>query len=314
MNVSSDIWGPVNVPSPHGLRYCLLVIDHHTNYMRVRFHKAKDDNCNELESIVFEVRHLHARYHSAEGAFAPVLTFDSYSVFEAIATRQMCGRLGVGFQFSVPYAHHMLGKAEHPWRTIRDNAYAMMHIMLVLNAMWSCAVNTIVFLRNRTFSRVVGLSGGVPLTLLTQVEPDASKFRVFGWAVFAEVPDKLRRKFGEKAVRGVMVGYPPDARGYHVYNPVTRRISASVHVMFQETVPGFLPSPDIDSLIFDETEIVSGDAMFPSSHTISPYLVDNDDGPPLHEDTRQSRIRSHPVRFGEYVAHLSVFPPVYVTA
>jgi hypothetical protein len=33
MNLSSDIWGPVNVPSPHGVRYCLHVIDHHTNFM-----------------------------------------------------------------------------------------------------------------------------------------------------------------------------------------------------------------------------------------------------------------------------------------
>jgi hypothetical protein len=31
MNLSSYIRGPVNVPSPHGLRYCLLVIDNHTN-------------------------------------------------------------------------------------------------------------------------------------------------------------------------------------------------------------------------------------------------------------------------------------------
>jgi hypothetical protein len=40
LNLSSDLWGPVNVPSPHGLRYCLLVIDHHTRYMCVRFLKT----------------------------------------------------------------------------------------------------------------------------------------------------------------------------------------------------------------------------------------------------------------------------------
>jgi hypothetical protein len=34
-----DLWGHVNVPSPHGLRYCLLVIDHRTHYMWVRFLK-----------------------------------------------------------------------------------------------------------------------------------------------------------------------------------------------------------------------------------------------------------------------------------
>jgi hypothetical protein len=61
MNMSSDIWGPVNVPSPHGLRYCALVIDHHTNYMWVRFLKSKDDTCPQLESILLKIRHTFTR-------------------------------------------------------------------------------------------------------------------------------------------------------------------------------------------------------------------------------------------------------------
>jgi hypothetical protein len=76
------------------------------------------------------------------------------------------------------------------------------------------------------------LTSGIPHTLLTSSVPDASKFRVFGGAVFAKVPDKMRRKLGEKAFRGVMVGYPPDAPEYHVYNPETRRITTSVHMVF----------------------------------------------------------------------------------
>jgi hypothetical protein len=76
-----------------------------------------------------------------------------------------------------------------------------------------------VYLRNRTYNRSVGLTGGVPLTLLTSSAPDASKFRVFGCKVFAKVPDKLRRKLSEKAFRGVMVGYPRDAPGYRIYTP-----------------------------------------------------------------------------------------------
>jgi hypothetical protein len=65
----------------------------------------------------------------------------------------MCSRLGVGVQFFASYAHHMLGKAERPWRTIRDNDFAMLHSKAVPNSMWSCAVNTVVYLHNRTPSR-----------------------------------------------------------------------------------------------------------------------------------------------------------------
>jgi hypothetical protein len=135
----------------------------------------------------------------------------------------------------------MIGKAERPWRTLRDTAFALLHNMFDSNSMWSCAISTVVYLRNRMFSHAVGVSGSVPLTHLTFQEPDASKFRVFGCIVFAKVPDKLRRKLGEKAFRGIMIGYPPDAPGYRIYNSATRRITTSVHVVFHEDVPGFPP-------------------------------------------------------------------------
>jgi hypothetical protein len=40
----------------------------------------------------------------------------------------------------------MLGKAERPWRTIQDDAFAMLHSMAVPNSKWSCVVNTVAFL------------------------------------------------------------------------------------------------------------------------------------------------------------------------
>ena len=92
----------------------MLVIDHHTYYMWVRFLKSKDDTYFELETIMLEIRHLHARHHSQSSACAPVIKFDSDFVYETAMTRQMCARMGVGEEFSVPYAHHMLGKAERP--------------------------------------------------------------------------------------------------------------------------------------------------------------------------------------------------------
>jgi hypothetical protein len=164
--------------------------------MWVRFLTSKDDAWAERETIMLDIKHLHARHHSQSSAFAPVIKFDSDSMFEDVVTRQICARLGVGVYFSAPYTHHMLGKAEHPWRTIRDNAYGMLHSMAVPNSMWSCGVNTVVYLHNRTYNRSVGPTGGIPLTLLTALVPGASKFRVFGCDVFAKVPDKLRRKLG----------------------------------------------------------------------------------------------------------------------
>jgi hypothetical protein len=57
-----------------------------------------------------------------------------------------------------------------------------------------------------------------------------------------------------------MVGYPHDAPGYRVYNPATRRITTSVHVMFQETDLGCQPSRVTNSLISDDTAVDNGSA------------------------------------------------------
>jgi hypothetical protein len=67
---SCDLWGDVNVSSPYGLKYCLLVIDHHTNFTWVRFLKSKDETCAKQETILLDARHTHARFHSQQRAFA----------------------------------------------------------------------------------------------------------------------------------------------------------------------------------------------------------------------------------------------------
>jgi hypothetical protein len=258
--------------------------------------KSKEDTCTKLESIPLELRHLHARHHSHSGAFAPVIKFDSDYVFEAAPIRQMGARMCVGVQFSAPYAHHMLGKAEHPRQTIRDNAFAMLHNMAVPNFMCSCDVNTVVYMRNRTYSRSVGHSGGVPLTLFTSSAPNASKFRIFGCTVFAKVPDRLRRKLSEKAFRGVMVCYPPNALGYRIYNSETRRITTSVHVVLQENTVDFGAHPSVHSVITDASDDDDPPDML-TSHpidTLSPPSPEVPDPRTPLEADRPSRPRSHP--------------------
>jgi hypothetical protein len=124
----------------------------------------------------------------------------------------------------------------------------MLDAMSAPNNMWSCAINTIVYLRNRTYSRAIGPSGGVPLALLTG-NVDASTFMVFVCTIFAKVPDNLRRKLGMKAFRGVMVGYSQNSPGYRVYNPATTRITTYVHIKFHEKLPGFGTSHPVDASI-----------------------------------------------------------------
>jgi hypothetical protein len=46
---SSYQWGHAHIPSPYGQRHCMLVIDHHTNYMWFTFLKTNNDTCAQRE-------------------------------------------------------------------------------------------------------------------------------------------------------------------------------------------------------------------------------------------------------------------------
>jgi hypothetical protein len=68
-----------------------------------------------------------------------------------------------------------------------------------------------------------------------------------------------------------MVGYSHNSPGYRIYNLATRRITTSVHVKFEENVPGFGKSHPVASSInvCADADIVP---VSPVSHPLT-YLI-----------------------------------------
>jgi hypothetical protein len=77
---------------------------------------------------------------------------------------------------------------------------------------------------------------------------------------------------------------------YRVFNPVTRRITTYVHVMFQSIVLGFGVSLDIDYFISSLLDVVDGGDHMPLLHATAPDARVPGDGPPLTNVCRPSRL------------------------
>jgi hypothetical protein len=90
-------------------------------------------------------------------------------MFEAAYTQFIIAKLGVLTHFSAPYAHDMLGKAERPWRTIRECEFSKSFTIPVSTSMWSSGMRTTMYLCKCTFSRTFGTCGGVLLTFSLDV-------------------------------------------------------------------------------------------------------------------------------------------------
>jgi hypothetical protein len=80
-----------------------------------------------------------------------------------------------------------------------------------------------------------------------------------------------RRNLSEKAFRGVLLGYPHDASGYRVYNSETRRITTSVHVVFQEETPDLGARLPVNSAITDTTYADDPQDTSPKSYPLTPF-------------------------------------------
>ncbi|KAG9444753.1 hypothetical protein H6P81_016093 [Aristolochia fimbriata] len=57
---------------------------------------------------------------------------------------------------------------------------------------------------------------------------------IFGSIVYSQVPKELRKKFDDKSVKCIFIGYHNQMKGYKLYNPVTRKTLASRDVIFKE--------------------------------------------------------------------------------
>ena len=102
--------------------------------------------------------------------------------------------------------------------------------LMFLNLSGGEAVLTAVYTINRTPSSVThNLS---PYERLYGVCPDYSNLRVFGSACFVMLQPHERTKLEPRSRLCYFVGYGIQHKGYRCYDPISRRLRISRHVMF----------------------------------------------------------------------------------
>ena len=125
-----------------------------------------------------------------------------------------CKRNGIIHQMTVPYSPQHNGVAERMSRTVLETDRSMMHYKRVSKLRWAEAVNTAVYLINRTTNSNHKVE--TPFELCCKTEPQVSHLRVFGLPKYARI-DKLKRtRFDAKGFRCMLLGYERKIKGYKV--------------------------------------------------------------------------------------------------
>ena len=124
---------------------------------------------------------------------------------------------GIVWESTVPYAHEQNGTAEQANQTIQEKARTALIDAGLPNTLWAEALNTAVYLANRSPSGSMAIT---PYKALYGTLPDLSNLRIFGSTAY--VFDKFhakKGKIGARAWKGVMIGYGEGHNQYRIYNP-----------------------------------------------------------------------------------------------
>lgn len=224
--IHTDVCGPMSVESLGGTRYILTFKDDATSFRFVYFLKHKSDVYDRFK--VFE-KLIRNKF----GKAMKVLRSDNGKEFRNKLMDSYLESCGILRETTAPYTPEQNGKAERDNRTIIESARTMLRAKNLPKYLWAEAVSTAVYLLNRS-----GSSNGddkTPYERWIGKKPNLQHVRIFGSEAFVHVPKQFTKKFDDRSKKVLLVGYEGESSNYRVYDPVSKKITISHDVIFNES-------------------------------------------------------------------------------
>ena len=223
--VHSDVAGPMKTESLGGAKYFVTFIDDYSRCVTVHpiTHKSEVlDKFKEWEATVT---------NQAECKIKTLRT-DNGGEYMSAEFQSFLREKGIHHETTVPYSPQQNGIAERMNRTLQEAALSMILHAGVSKGFWAEAVCSAAYIRNRVITTATGVT---PYERWYGKKPDVSNLRVFGCTAYGHVPDSLRQKLDQKAVKMRFVGYSLTQKGYRLYDDNKRKIFICRDVIFNET-------------------------------------------------------------------------------
>lgn len=225
--IHADLCGPMEKTSIGGSKYFLIFQDDFSRMVFVYFLKSKNETfeCFQKFKTLVETQKSKA---------IKVLRTDNGGEFCSKEFESYLEKFGIVHQKTNPFTPEQNGMVERMNRTLIEKARCLLFDANLSKAFWAEAVNTAVYLRNR--SVVSGLVFKTPYELWTNTKPDVSHLRIFGSEVMVHIPQEKRRKWDKKSNKMLLLGFCENVKGYRVYDPSTRNVTTSRDVTVIEKI------------------------------------------------------------------------------
>lgn len=146
------------------------------------------------------------------GKSIKILRSDQGGEYKLREFMKLCKSHGIFQQYTVPHTPQQNGVSERKNITLVECARSMLQGKGLSNTFWAEAINTAIYLKNRSPTRYLGFK--TPFEALYGFKLAVNHLRVFGSKAFAHIPKADRKKLEPKIVRCIFVGYGTKFKAY----------------------------------------------------------------------------------------------------
>jgi hypothetical protein len=207
--VHSGVCGPMK-ESIGGATYFGTFIDDKSRKCFVYMIKSKSE-------VIDMFKYFKNYAENETGKRVKAIRTDNGSEYLNNTFRNFLKENGIRHQLNVEYNPKINGVAEKANRTIVEKARTMLQETSLKPSYWAEAVNTAVYLINRSPTKA--LKGMVPEEAWTGRTVSLRHLRVFESRAFAHIPKEKRKKWDPKSKETIMVGYCEYSKAYRLIDP-----------------------------------------------------------------------------------------------
>ena len=222
--IHSDVCGPMQEVWIGGARYFCTFKDDFSHYRRVYFLRDKSEVKDKLKDFLSFVK-------TSSGNNVKILLTDGGKEYDNQEVRAILNAAGIEHRKTAPYTSQQNGIAERENRFIVESARSMINAKRLPLKLWAEAVNTAVYVLNRTGSSPV--PGKTPYELWYGKQDTVDNLHVFGTECFVHISKEKRCKWDRRSVKGVLVGYSDSKSSYRVWIPEKDKVFVTHDVLFQ---------------------------------------------------------------------------------
>jgi hypothetical protein len=228
--VHSDLHGPVSVQTPQGFRYWISFVDDYSRYRNVYLLHKKSD-------AFLAFKEFKAFAEKQTGFPLKALRDDKGGEYMSKEMDDFLKAHGIAREHTTTATPQQNGVAERSNRIFDEGITSLLNEAHLPGSFWGDALGAFIHVLNRSPSSAV--KGVTPYEAWFKHKPSVSHLRVFGCQAYAHVQKNKRKSFESKTQRCIFIGYPPDFKGWKLYDPSTQKTLISRDVIFDEqTMPG----------------------------------------------------------------------------